>query len=39
MIAGAKRVNVVTPVFTVIPANSVAIADNITVTYGGVEDG
>lgn len=39
IVAGAKRVDVVSPVFTVISSHGVAVADNITVTYGGLEDG
>ena len=36
--AGAKRVTILEPVFGAIPANAVAIAQNINVTYGGIED-
>jgi phage-related baseplate assembly protein len=39
MAAGAKRVAVTTPVFAVVDAGSVAVADTITVTYGGLENG
>lgn len=36
--AGAKRVEVAEPVFTVVPTGSVARVNEQTVTYGGVED-
>ena len=39
IVAGAKRVDVSSPVFTVISPHGVAVADNITVIYGGLEDG
>ena len=39
MAAGAKRVAVTTPVFAAVDAGSVAVADTITVTYGGLENG
>jgi phage-related baseplate assembly protein len=38
MAAGAKRTNVVSPLFTELTSAQVAIADTITVTYGGLED-
>lgn len=37
--AGAGRVEVTSPVFTALEKYQVAIADNITVTYGGLTDG
>jgi phage-related baseplate assembly protein len=37
--AGADRVEVTLPVFTPLEKYQVAIADNITVTYGGLTDG
>lgn len=39
IVAGAKRVEITSPTFTVIGPHGVAIADNVTVTYGGLEDG
>ena len=39
MAAGAKRVAVTSPVFTAVDAGSVAVADTVTVTYGGLENG
>ena len=36
--AGAKRVDVASPVFTAVPTGSVARASSQSVTYGGVED-
>lgn len=36
--AGAKRVSVVSPTYTVIDDESVAICQNTSVTYGGLED-
>ena len=36
--AGAKRAIVLAPEFNEVPENTVAIAQNITVTYGGIED-
>lgn len=36
--AGAKRVTILEPEFGAIPANAVALPDNINVTYGGIED-
>lgn len=39
IVAGAKRVEITSPEFTVIGHHGVAIADNVTVTYGGLEDG
>lgn len=39
IVAGAKRVEVTSPTFTVIGLHSVAMADNVTVIYGGLEDG
>lgn len=39
IVAGAKRVAITSPSFTVIGPHGVAIADNVTVTYGGLEDG
>lgn len=38
MQAGAKRVAVTYPVFAVLDETEVAIADNVTVTMGGIED-
>lgn len=38
MAAGAKRVNISSPVFTAITPAQVAIVGTITVTYGGLED-
>lgn len=37
--AGAKRVNIITPVFTVISDTEVAQDSNIAISYQGVEDG
>ncbi|MGG4034198.1 baseplate J/gp47 family protein [Paenibacillus cisolokensis] len=37
MNAGARRVEVTSPVYTQVPNTSVAIAANVTVTYGGLE--
>lgn len=37
--AGAKRVVVTSPEFTEIDGNAVALSDNVTLTYGGLEDG
>lgn len=39
MAAGAKRVDITSPVFTAITKEQVAVANNVTVTYGGLEDG
>ena len=39
IVAGAKRVEIISPTFTVIGPHGVAIADNVIVTYGGLEDG
>lgn len=39
IVAGAKRVEIISPTFTVIGPHGVAIADDVTVTYGGLEDG
>ena len=39
IVAGAKRVEITSPTFTVIGPHGVAIADNVTVNYGGLEDG
>lgn len=36
--AGAKRVEVITPKFTVVPKYAVAIPDNINVIFAGLED-
>lgn len=38
MQAGAKRVEVTTPTFTQLTAAQVAIANTVTITYGGLED-
>ena len=35
--AGAKRVDVTSPVFTTVSASEVAIADTVTVTFGGAD--
>lgn len=35
--AGAKRVDVTSPIFTTVSASEVAIADTISVTFGGVD--
>jgi phage-related baseplate assembly protein len=37
--AGAKRVQVTSPIYTVVSLSQVAIADTVTVTLGGLEDG
>ena len=37
-LAGAKRVEILSPEFEVVQPNTVAIAENILVTYGGIED-
>ena len=37
-LAGAKRVEILSPEFKVVSPNAVAIAENISVTYGGLED-
>lgn len=37
--AGAKRIEVSSPAFTVITAAQVAISDEITAVFGGLEDG
>lgn len=39
MATGVKRVNVISPVFTVAPRGQVAIADTTTITYRGLENG
>ncbi len=36
--AGAKRVVITTPVYTVLDDATVAIPDNVSITYGGLED-
>lgn len=36
--AGAKRVEIIVPIYTAITKDQVAVANNITVTYGGLED-
>lgn len=36
--AGAKRVVILSPEFSVVQPNAVAIAGNVNVTYGGIED-
>lgn len=38
IVAGAKRVTVTAPVFTVVAETEVAIANTVTVNYGGSED-
>lgn len=38
IVAGAKRVTVTSPEFTVLDKTQIAIADNVTVQYGGTED-
>ena len=38
MEAGAKRVDVTSPAFTVIDKHTIAKAGTVTITYGGVED-
>jgi phage-related baseplate assembly protein len=37
--AGAKRVEITSPVFTVLTHSQVAVPDNIEITFGGLEDG
>ena len=39
MEAGAKRVNVESPAFTVLGNDTLAKCGTITITYGGIEDG
>ena len=39
MAAGAKRVEVTTPVYVAVDASKVAIAGTVTATYGGLENG
>jgi len=39
MAAGAKRVEITSPVFTQVTPEQVAVANNVTVQYGGLEDG
>lgn len=36
--AGVKRASITSPVFTAVPLSSVALADTISVNYGGLED-
>lgn len=36
--AGAKRAEIISPVFTKVPPSSVAVNNSMTVTYGGLED-
>lgn len=36
--AGAKRIEIVEPVFAKLEKNQVAVAENVSVTYGGLED-
>jgi len=36
--AGAKRVDVISPLFTVLAPSEVAIARSVSVTFGGMED-
>lgn len=36
--AGAKRAEIISPTFTLVPPNAVALAQNVTVSYGGIED-
>jgi phage-related baseplate assembly protein len=36
--AGAKRVEIISPQFTVLPPNAVAICENVNLIYGGLED-
>ena len=36
--AGAKRVEIISPEFQIIQPNAVALAENISVSYGGIED-
>lgn len=36
--AGAKRVEITSPAFTQVTLEQVAVASNVTVTYGGLED-
>ena len=38
ILAGAKRVEITAPVFTVIPESSVGVLGTQTVNYGGLED-
>lgn len=38
VLAGAKRVEVTSPVFTQLEETQVAVADEVTVNYGGLED-
>lgn len=38
IVAGAKRVTVTSPEFAVLDKTQIAIADNVTVQYGGTED-
>lgn len=38
MAAGAKRVTVTAPTYTVVNESTVSMVDNITITYGGIED-
>lgn len=38
MQAGAKRVDVVSPTYTAVSADSVASVQNVSVSYGGIED-
>jgi len=39
VVAGAKRVEITSPLFRVLSAREVALLDNSTITYGGLEDG
>ena len=36
--AEAKRVDIIEPVFTLVPDNAVARIQNVNVVYGGIED-
>lgn len=36
--AGAKRVVIISPEFSIVPNDTVAIVENISVSYGGIED-
>lgn len=36
--AGAKRAEIISPNFTVVPNNSVAVADSIAIEYAGIEE-
>lgn len=36
--AGVKRAEIISPQFSIVPPNAVAICDNINITYGGLED-